>query len=352
MTGAARATRGTGTFEASEAVELATVDRSGFIESRHVGSAVVVSPAGEVIRSLGNPAAPIIPRSCLKPIQALTVLDAIREAGVELTEVQTVLATASHAGTPLHVEVVESILAKAHLTTDALQCPHDWPGDSRSRDALVRAGLGRASVFMNCSGKHAAMLLTCVANDWPLDTYLEVGHPLQQRILATVERLTGETVATTAVDGCGAPVHALPLTALARGIGRITSAAEGPAKTLTDSVLANGWAIDGNGRANTVCIDELGVFSKLGAEGVMVMSTTARTVGSGSPLSPGAGTTVALKMLDGNLRAASLVGLTLLVSVGALAQVDVERVLPALDLAIFGGTERVGAIRVSSVVAG
>ncbi|GAA0996120.1 asparaginase [Subtercola frigoramans] len=326
-----------GTFEASEAVELAHLTRSGFIESRHSGSAVVVHPDGLISRSVGNPDAPIIPRSCLKPFQALAVAEALAGAGVELTPLQTVLSTASHAGTPEHLVVVQSILDRAGLTPDALQCPHDWPGDSGSRDALVRAGSGRASLYMNCSGKHAAMLFACVVNGWPTASYLELAHPLQQRILSMIELLTGESVSATAVDGCGAPVHAISLVGLARGISRITSSTDGAARFLTDSVLANGWAIDGPGRANTVCIDELGVFSKLGAEGVMVMAAPD-------------GTTVALKMLDGSLRAASLVGLSLLVSAGALAQADVDRVLPTLDLTIYGGTEPVGAIQVSSAV--
>ena len=121
---------------------------------------------------------------------------------------------------------------------------------------------------------------------------------------------------------------------LARGIGRITSAAEGSAAALTASVLANGWAIDGAGRANTLVIDELHVLAKLGAEGVMVMSV------------PGIAT-VALKMLDGSLRAASLVGLTLLVSVGALTQSQLDALLPRLDLTVYGGVDPVGAIRLS-----
>jgi L-asparaginase II len=322
-----------GTFLAGAAVELAVVERSGFVESRHVGSAVVVGPEGEMLISLGDPSAPVFPRSCLKPFQALAVLN----SGVELDAVQTVLATASHAGTHRHVEVVDSILAKAGLGRDALQCPADWPGDSAARDELVREHANRASIYMNCSGKHAAMLYACQVNGWPTDTYLELGHPLQQDILGTIERLTGETVVATGIDGCGAPIHAVSLTGLARGIGRITAATEGPAATLTASVLTNGWAIDGPGRANTLVIDELHVLAKLGAEGVMVMSV------------PGVAT-VALKMLDGSLRAASLVGLTLLVSVGALTQAQLDALLPRLDLTLYGGTTAVGAIRVSATL--
>ncbi|TIH30108.1 asparaginase [Subtercola vilae] len=375
-----------GTFAATEAVELAVLERSGFVESRHIGSAVVVSPSGEVVRTLGNPDAPIFPRSCLKPFQALAVLN----SGVELNAVQTVLATASHAATPEHVAVVESILAKAGLTTDALQCPDDWPGDSAARDELVRGHQHRASIYMNCSGKHAAMLLACVVNGWPIDTYLDLDHPLQQRIVETIESLTGERIAATGTDGCGAPVHAISLTGLARGIGRITGASAESvpaasvltasvltASVLTASVLANGWAIDGPGRANTLCIDSLAVFSKLGAEGVMVMSTTPATplpdasaadgaaasgaaagapaAGSGAPAteSPAgttAGTTVAIKMLDGSLRAATLVGLTLLVQAGALDERAVDALLPALDLTVYGGTSPVGSIRLGAAV--
>ncbi|RFA09587.1 hypothetical protein B7R54_10415 [Subtercola boreus] len=403
-----------GTFAASDAVELAVVERSGFVESRHIGSAVVLSPGGDVLSTLGDPSAPIIPRSCLKPFQALAVLRSLEGSGVSLDAVQTVLATASHAATTEHVAVVQSILDLAGLAPDALQCPRDWPGSSAARDALVRAGLDRSPLYMNCSGKHAAMLLACVVNDWPLDTYLEPSHPLQQRILATIEELTGETVAASAVDGCGAPVYAVSLVGLARGIGRITSAlplapllspvdaADAPvdvfvsaasqpgaadgdavehtvalgldrlvsaeAATLTASVLANGWAIDGPGRANTLCIDELAVFSKLGAEGVMVMSTTAASpapgaadaAGQSAPRPTGddepihhrdtAGTTVALKMLDGNLRAATLVGLTLLVRAGALTQSSVDGILPRLDLTVYGGTAPVGAIRLADTL--
>jgi L-asparaginase II len=319
-----------GTAGFDESVELAVVDRSGFVESRHAGSAVVLDAAGNVALAVGSPSLPVYPRSCMKPFQALAVL----ESGVSLDPVQTVLATASHAATPEHIAVVQSILDRAGLTTDALGCPADWPGASSARDEVIRAHGHPERIFMNCSGKHAAMLLACVENGWATESYLDPAHPLQQRILAVVERETGEPVAHSGVDGCGAPVHAMSLTALARGIGRIRRAESGPAHWLTSSILANGWAIDGPGRANTVVIDRLGVVAKLGAEGVMVMATPD-------------GASVALKMLDGNLRAASLVALTLLARHGSLSPKQVEGMTAELDLAIYGGAAAVGAIRVS-----
>jgi L-asparaginase II len=325
---AGRAEPGTATIGGS--AELAVVDRSGFVESRHIGSAVVLDASGAVAISVGSPELPVYPRSCMKPFQALAVL----ESGVTLTPVQTVLATASHAATPAHLEVVTSILDRAGLTTDALGCPPDWPGASSARDEVIRAHGGRERLYMNCSGKHAAMLLACVQNGWDTASYLDPAHPLQQRILAVVERETGAPVAHSGIDGCGAPVHALSLEALARGIGRLRRATSGPAAHLTTSILENGWAIDGPGRANTVVIERLGVVAKLGAEGVMVMATPD-------------GASVAVKILDGSLRAASLVALTLLARHGSVSPEAVADLTPTLDLAIHGGAAPVGTIRVS-----
>jgi L-asparaginase II len=328
-----------GTFGLADAVELAVLERSGFVESRHAGSAIVLGPEGEVLASLGDPAAPIFPRSCLKPFQAIAVMG----SGVTLEGPQAVLATASHAGTTRHVQVVRSILARARIEDSVLQCPADWPGDTRSRDELVRDGLGKSPLYMNCSGKHAAMLLACAQNGWDPTTYLDAAHPMQLAVRDTVERFTGEKPSATGVDGCGAPVFAISLAELARGIGRVVgSSATSPfalyrnAGLLTAAVLANGWALDGPGRANTVVIERLGLFAKLGAEGVMVMS------------SPG-GATVALKVLDGSLRASTIVGLRLLASVGSISAEAVDAIEPELGLAIAGGNTQVGSIRVTAV---
>jgi L-asparaginase II len=318
-------------------VELAIVERNGFVESRHSGSAIVIDQHADVLRSVGDPSAPVFLRSTMKPFQAIAVMN----AGVGLRGAAAVLATASHSGTQRHVSVVRSILAQAGLTETALQCPADWPGDGAARDELLKDNGDKSPIYMNCSGKHAAMLLACVTNNWPIESYLDPEHPLQHAILDVVERFTGERPAASGVDGCGAPVHALSLAGLARGISRIrTSSPTSPfaiyrnAGILCQAVLEEGWALDGPGRANTIVIDRLGVFAKLGAEGVMVMAAPD-------------GTTVALKMLDGSLRAATVVGLSLLVDAGALRKDAVDEVLPELGLDVFGGSAVVGQIRVS-----
>lgn len=325
----------TATFRVGDAVQLAVVERGGFVESRHAGSAVVLAPDGSVARSLGDPGAPVFPRSSLKPLQATAIV----ATGVALTSEQTALATASHAGTPAHLEVVRGTLASCGLTPDDLQCTADWPLDEAARDVLVRAGERKRPLFMNCSGKHAGMLAACVHSGWPTQSYRSPDHPLQRHIRDVVERLSGEKVQASGVDGCGAPIHAITLTGLARGIQRIaTASAASPfalyraAAAVHRSALENGWALDGPGRPNTLVIERLGVFAKGGAEGVMVMAAPN-------------GTTLAVKILDGSGRAASIVALRLLADCGAVDPDAVDALVPDLGLAVLGHGEPVGWIR-------
>ncbi len=323
------------TFAAADAVELAVVERSGFVESRHTGIAIVLAADGTVAASLGDPSSLVLPRSSLKPLQALACLT----AGAPLEGERLGLATASHSGTDRHVAVVRDILDAARLGEEALGCPAAWPGDTAARDELVRDHAEPSRIRMNCSGKHAAMLLTCVTAGWSTDGYLEPEHPLQLHIREVVERLIGEKAAATAVDGCGAPVYAMTLFGLARAVHRIgNSSTTSPfalhrsAGVLVQAVRANPWTIDGPGRPDTVVIEQLGVFAKGGAEGVMVM------------VAPD-GTSVALKMLDGSGRAATAVALRLLERAGALSASDVSDAMARLPLSVTGGGQDVGAIR-------
>ncbi|WP_175986028.1 asparaginase [Microbacterium tenebrionis] len=323
------------TLTVADAVELAVVERSGFVESRHAGAAIVLSPDGEVLRRIGNPDALFLPRSSLKPMQAVACVT----AGAELEGEQLALATASHNGTDRHADAIREILAAGGLTEDDLACPPSWPGDTATRDEIVREHGAPSRIRMNCSGKHAAMLRACVATGWPTDGYLDPAHPLQGHIREVVERLTGERIAHTAIDGCGAPVHAITLTGLARGIHRIGTASERSpfalhrvAGSLVRAVKEHPWTIEGPGRPDTIAIERLGVFAKGGAEGVMVM------------VAPG-GATVAVKMLDGAARASTVVAATLLVRAGALEPADVAGLVHALPLAVLGGGSDVGMIR-------
>lgn len=326
------------TLTVQDSVELAVVERSGFVESRHAGAAIVLSPDGDIVARHGNADALILPRSSLKPLQAVACIT----AGAVLEGEQLAMATASHTGTDRHASTVRDVLTAGGLTEDDLGCPPAWPSDSSTRDELVREHGDASRVRMNCSGKHAAMLRACVATGWATEGYLDQAHPLQVHIRDVVERLSGEKVAHTAVDGCGAPVHALTLTGLARAIHRIGTASERSpfalhrvAGSLVRAVRDNPWTIEGPGRPDTIAIEKLGVFTKGGAEGVMVM------------VSPD-GTTVALKMLDGAARASTMVAATLLARAGGLSDGDVASLADALPLDVLGGGRNVGAIRPGS----
>ena len=323
------------TFAITDAVQLAVVERSGFIESRHAGIAIVLAPDGTVLRSLGKTDALIFPRSSLKPFQSL----ASQTAGVTLTGEWAALSTASHSGTDRHVAIVRDMLTSVGLTEDDLGCPEAWPGDTATRNELLLSGGGMSRLRMNCSGKHAAMLMACVSNGWSTADYLSAAHPLQIHTREVVERLIGERVATVGIDGCGAPVFAMTLAGLARGVQRIaTSSERSPfalhrfAGALAKSVREHPWAIDGPGRPDTIVIEQTGAFAKGGAEAVMVMAAPD-------------GTTVALKVLDGGARACAIVALHLLQEAGALAAETVATVAASLSLAVHGGGEVVGAIR-------
>lgn len=328
-----------GTFAVSDAVELAVVERGGFVESRHIGSAVVLDTEGQIVRELGDPRAAIFPRSTLKPFQALASL----ASGADLSPEQMVVATASHRGTVEQAKLVRRILGRVRLKLNALLCPPAWPEDLEARNELLKGGHGPLPVFMECSGKHAAMLQACVASQWDTESYLSPEHPLQERVREVIQRMTGEHITASSVDGCGLPVYAVSLVGLAAGYARIrTTTHDSPwplyrdAASLTDAVLAHPELISGKDGADAVLIQELGALAKVGAEGVMVAALPD-------------GTTAAVKVLDGNLRPAAVVLVELLASVGAIDAPAAQRVRARLDLAVLGGGRPVGEIRVTCV---
>jgi L-asparaginase II len=263
---------------------LAEVVRSGLVESRHRGVAVRVDSSGEVVWSLGDPGTVVFPRSANKPIQALAML----EAGLPLDGRLLALASASHSGEPFHLEAVREILGLAGLDESALQTPPSYPLDPHVHADLLRAHGTKAPILMDCSGKHAAMLLTCVVNDWTTDTYLDPDHPLQQAITGTFTRVTDGPPSVIGTDGCGAPLLATPLQQLARAVGQIVRSPEGSAGArLVAAMTAHPEYVSGTTRAERDLMRAFpGLLAKSGAESVYVV---------GLP----EGSAVALKIEDG-----------------------------------------------------
>jgi L-asparaginase II len=326
------------TFTVDSAVELAVVERSGFVESRHIGAAVVLAADGTVVTQLGDITTPILARSTLKPLQALAAM----QSGVPLRGAQVALACASHTGSLDHMDVVEGMLKAAGAKEEQLQCPAAWPQDETARTWLTRSEKGKSRLAHNCSGKHAAFLWACTENGWDTHSYLEPNHPLQQRIRTVIEEFSEEKIAHLGIDGCGAPVAAISLTGLARAFSRLAKApgdknSNARAATIATSMLDYPWAVQGKGEANTIVMEELDVIAKVGAEGLLVLATPQ-------------GVSVALKVLDGNLRATSLVGLTLLAAAGAVDISGVSSVLEKVVEPVLGGGRPVGKIRLGHAV--
>jgi L-asparaginase II len=222
------------------------------------------------------------------------------------------------------------VLASAGLDETDLQTPPDLPVDEVEKLAYVAAGGAPSPLVMNCSGKHAAMLATCVVNGWPTDSYCDPGHPLQTSLRATVERLAGEESAAVGVDGCGAPLFALSLTGLARAFAAVATAPVGtPEHRVASAVRRHPEWLGGTRRDVTALIAGIpGLVAKDGAEGVYAAALPD-------------GRAVALKVEDGGQRARPPVMAAALRAIGVDAAVLDDQETAVL----LGGGVPVGAVR-------
>jgi L-asparaginase II len=313
--------------EQTPPVVLAEVVRSGFVEGRHRGSLVLVDPDGSVQIARGDVVAPVFPRSSNKLMQATGLVELGFAGRGELLA----LAAASHSGEAFHLDGVRRILAGCGRGVDALRTPAEWPLGEQAWIDVVRAGGSPEPVLMNCSGKHAAMIATCLAQDWSLEDYRDPSHPLQVQLAATIERLAGERIAATGVDGCGTPVAAISLTALARAFSAAVQAEDpAPERVVADAMRAHPDYVGGTGRDVTLLMAGVpGLLVKDGAEGVFALALAD-------------GRAAALKVDDGGERPRPLVAAAL------LRHLEVEAdVLDGFEVReLLGGGRRVGEVRV------
>jgi L-asparaginase II len=248
---------------------LLTAVRSGTVESWHRGSLVILGADGAVEVALGSPHLPVFARSSLKPLQAVAMVD----AGYPGRGEHLALAAASHDGEPVHVETARSILGSAGLDESALRCPPAWPGGEPARVRWIRDGGEPERICHNCSGKHAAMLATCRAAGWDTDTYRATTHPLQVLIRDVVARYAGEPVAATAVDGCGAPAHAISLVGLARAFTALRRPDDEAGALVSAAMREHPVHIGGTQRPITALVGGVpGLLAKDGAEAVIAAS--------------------------------------------------------------------------------
>ena len=305
---------------------VARVRRGDLVESAHHGHLVALDAAGTVVLRRGDPSTTGYPRSSLKPVQAIAML----RCGLDLDGELLALACASHSGEPEHVAGVRRILAAAGLAEADLQNAPAWPLDAEAAFARRAEGHGPASITQNCSGKHAAMLATCVAAGWERIGYRNPVHPLQQAVRAEVAGLTGDgDPAYEAVDGCGAPLYSCTLIGLARAFRAIATADPGtPEHRVAAAVRRHPWWLGGTDRMVSRLVETVpGLVAKEGAEGVFAAALPD-------------GRALAVKIVDGGPRPLPAVVVAALraVEVDAPGLADIGRV------DVLGGGQPAGAL--------
>ncbi len=255
---------------------------------------------------------------------------AMVRSGLPLKDRLLALACASHSGEQIHIDAVHDILNAANLDVDSLQCPPDFPLDDVEKDSLLAAGLEKSRIHMNCSGKHAAMLFTCVLNGWDTATYLELDHPLQQACRIALEECTGEAVQHIGIDGCGAPLMSTSLLGLARSFSQFAGPqASSEQRKIADAIRQFPEYESGTRRDDCLLMKGVpGLLAKIGAEAVYGIGLAD-------------GRALALKIDDGADRARIVAGATILRDVMGLTADVIEK---QTSIEVLGGGKPVGSI--------
>ena len=263
---------------------LAEVVRSGVVESQHRGFLVALNSDGSTNLEIGDSTHLIFPRSTVKSFQAAAMV----RNGLELEPRLLALGASSHSGSQEHIDAVREILKSVGLDESALQCMLDKPLGEAERRAYGDQPATR--IAMNCSGKHAAMLATCIKNGWSIENYLDPDHPLQIACREELEDLSGEKITLVSTDGCGAPLFLISVAGLARAIRAITISDDPAHRSVIEASRAYPEMVAGAGRLTTsMMVDVPGLYMKDGVEAVEVASMPD-------------GRTLVFKVSDGSLR--------------------------------------------------
>lgn len=231
----------------------------------HYGAAVAVQDDGKVLFALGNPELKTFFRSSSKPFQALPLVESDAHKKFGLTTEELALTCASHNGEPFHIDAAASILQKLGLDESSLQCGAHAPYNRNAAKALIQTGVKPSALHNNCSGKHSGMLASCLANGWDTKTYLDLNHPLQQKIFEHISNFSGvpKSEIATAIDGCSVPTFFLPLVSMARMFAMMGARREVCLNVLTSAMTAAPQMVAGTdefdtrlmqaGKGNIVC---------------------------------------------------------------------------------------------------
>lgn len=295
--------------------------RGGKVESIHRGDVAVVDAKGQLVLEIGQAQRPMFWRSSAKPFQLLPFIERGGVNRFNITAEEIALMISSHSGEPEHVSVVERILQKIGLQSEALACGAAAPLNSRAARELIRQGQPYQAVHNACSGKHVGMLALAKMIDAAIEGYTDLRHPVQQLMLAAVAdsaRLSPDRV-ETGVDGCGVPVFFLPINSMAWAYARMARPEQGDwgrneihVRTIRDAMTAYPHMIAGTGRIDTVLmtLTHGRIIAKAGAEAVYCLGSTADGLG------------IAIKIEDGSYRALTPLIITLLKKLDLLSAAE------------------------------
>lgn len=322
---------------------LIEATRGPAVESRHRGAFAIVDAAGEIVRSAGNSAMPVFPRSAAKPLQAIPLIETGAADRFGLTDKELALACASHKGEPAHVEAVEAWLRRIGLGPAALECGVQPPRTLEAANRAILAGTPLSAAYHNCSGKHAGFLSVCVACGDDPSGYIDPDHPAQKRVGRALAEMTGCDVAAVPAgrDGCGIPTYCMPLRSLATGMARLADPSKLPAaraeaaRRLVAAMTRQPFYVNGTGGFATEVMAAAPLCCvKGGAEGVFAAAL------------PSLGLGFALKIDDGAMRAAECAAAHILRELGCFAPDQERRLRRFLEPEITTDAGRTaGAIR-------
>lgn len=323
---------------------LVEVTRNNTVESRHFGAAVVCNFKGNVVESWGDIEALIFPRSSLKPMLAIHLIESGASDHYSLKDAELSLACSSHQGEPMHQKLVESWLHRLGLTEDDLACGAVLPEDTRSAHQLLASGKHGCRVHHMCSGKHSGFLTNALHLGLPIDNYHLIDHPLQQLSLDILSDLADTDMRQypIGIDGCGLPAPTMPLIKLGYAMARfakpddLSNTRSQAIYRLHKAITNEPLYIAGHGTVVSELNDitKGAVLVKTGAEGIITAALPERGLG------------VALKIADGASRASSVALLAILDHLGALSDEEKNKLKTHISPAIMNSRGlAVGEIR-------
>ena len=306
--------------------------RGEIIENRHRGAIAVCDPNGRLMHAWGDVDALVYPRSSIKALQALPLVESGAADHYQLNGAELALACSSHSGEPEHTETIHSWLTRLELDDDALECGAHAPYHEKTAEALIINHIEPGRIHNNCSGKHTGMLATARFLEEETHGYIEREHPAQQRWMDALGEMADLDMHRLpwSYDGCGIPVIAMPLKAIATAFARLAvpddlSAVRGGAiDRITVAIAANPFMVAGSGRLCTEIMELTGrrVIVKTGAAGVYTAALRDKNLG------------VALKIDDGTSEAAQVAILAVLTKLDSMHVAELEALAPRCRMPI------------------